>query len=195
MSQLKLITGAIALEGWRAARQHLYSLLVLTPLVLGMTYFGVGRMVEENAGLEPSPGLAVGLAVAAAAALLALAMSRASVELYHLRTPESLLDTLPVEAGAHLDAALLRRAARTAAVVGAALVGRTLVGGGSLTDMTLWAAAVLFVGVVALGEVLAALEWIHWWHRRERAHAAVGVLMFAACAWAGGLLLLLMLKP
>jgi hypothetical protein len=34
MTHLKLIAGAVALEGWRAARQHLYSLLVLTPLIL-----------------------------------------------------------------------------------------------------------------------------------------------------------------
>ncbi len=195
MSHLKLITGAIALEGWRAAREHLYSLLVLTPLVLGMTYFGVGRMVEENAALEPSPALALGLAVAAAGVLLALSLSRASVEIYHVRTPESLLDTLPVELGAHLDAALLRRVARTAAVGGAALVGRKLVGGGSFADASLWAALVLLVCVLALGEALAALEWIHWWHRRERAHALGGVLMFAACAWMGGLLLLLTVKP
>jgi hypothetical protein len=195
MTQLKLIVGAIALEGRRAAGEHLYSLLVLTPLVLGMTYFGVGRMVEENAALEPSPALAVGLAVAAAAALVALSMSRASAEIYHVRTPESLLDTLPVGPGAHLGAALLRRAARTAAVGGAALVGRSLVGGGTLVDASLWAAVVLFVCVMALGEALAALEWIHWWHRRERLHAAVGLAAFAACAWGGGLLLLLIVKP
>ncbi|MBA3242702.1 MAG: hypothetical protein H0T60_15865, partial [Acidobacteria bacterium] len=104
MTHLKLIVGAIALEGWRAAREHMYSLLVLTPLVLGMTCFGVGRMVEENAELQPTGAVALALAVGAAAALLALCMSRASVELYHLRTPESVLDTLPVPVSAHFDA-------------------------------------------------------------------------------------------
>ena len=195
MTYLKLIVGAIALEGWRAAREHIYSLLVLTPLVLGMTYFGVGRMVEENAELQPSGAVALALAVGAAAALLALCMSRASVELYHLRTPESVLDTLPVPVSAHFDAALLRRAARTTAVGAALLVGRTLVGGGALADFSRWAALVVLVGVLALGEVLAALEWIHWAHRRARAHAALGLVLLAACAWAGGLLLLLIVKP
>jgi hypothetical protein len=194
MNELKLIVGAVALEGRRAARQHLYSLLVLSPLVLGMTYFGVGRLVEENAELQPTPALALVLAVAAAASLLALCMSRASVELYHLRTPESLFDTLPVQTEVHLYAALLRRAARTAAVGGAALVGRTLVGG-TLWDAALWAALFVFVCVLALGEVLAALEWIHWGHRREGGQAALGVLALAASAAMGGLLMLSIVKP
>ena len=49
MHQLRLIAGAWALEGGRWARENLYALLVLGPLVLGMTYFGVGRMVREAA--------------------------------------------------------------------------------------------------------------------------------------------------
>ncbi|MGB8509979.1 MAG: hypothetical protein WCD76_16495, partial [Pyrinomonadaceae bacterium] len=100
-THLKLITGAVARDELRWARQHLYALLILSPLVLGMTYLGVGRLIAEHPELEPSANVAIVLSVLAAACLAALSMSRASVELYHLRAPESVFDTLPVSADTH----------------------------------------------------------------------------------------------
>src|SRR3712207_2857973 len=94
---LKLIVGAAARERVRWAREHLYSLLVLSPLVLGLTYFGVGRLVRTNEELVLSPEQSAALAILTAAGLLVLSMSRASAELYHARGPMSLFDTLPVE--------------------------------------------------------------------------------------------------
>jgi hypothetical protein len=193
VTHLKIIVRAGLLDGLRWARQNLYSLLILSPLVLGMTYFGVGRMVGD-AEWSPSARQVAALAVAAAACLLALSMSRAGMEIYHLRRPESLFDTLPVSADVHLLAALLRRAASTSAAGLAALVLRGLAGG-ALPEASLFVALSLFVCVMAAGEVLAALEWIHWGHRRERGHAAAAVLAFAACAGAGGLLLAQVLRP
>ncbi|HYE16482.1 MAG TPA: hypothetical protein VD968_18740, partial [Pyrinomonadaceae bacterium] len=193
MSHLRLMVGAGALEGRRWAREHLYSLLVLTPLVLGMTYLGVGRVVEDS-DWRPSDEVAAGLAVSAAACLLALGVSRAVAEIYHLRRPESLFDALPVSARAQLAAALVRRAARVSGAAAAAVVARTLAGGG-LWDARLPALLACFVAVTASGQALAAVQWVHWGHRRERAHAAVALLMFAACSVAAGLLLFVAVKP
>ncbi|HYH84945.1 MAG TPA: hypothetical protein VEX60_05635, partial [Pyrinomonadaceae bacterium] len=193
MTKLKLIVGAGLLDGLRWARQNLYALLVLAPLVLGMTYFGVGRMVRE-AEWSPSEAEALALAVVAAACLAALSLSRASMEIYHLRRPEVMLDALPVPADAQLLSALVRRAARTSAAALAALVLRGLAGGDVL-DASALAALALFVVLTAVGEVLAALEWIHWGHRRAHAHALVGVAAFVGVAAAGGLLLTEALRP
>jgi hypothetical protein len=193
-AHLKLILGAGLVEGARWAREHLYTLLVLSPLVLGMTYVGVGRMLGEEAGWRPSRAAAAALAAGACACLIALSMSRASVELYHLRRPETLFDALPVAADAHLYAALARRAARTAAAAVVALVARKLLGG-ELFDVWLVGECALFVALVAAGEVLAALEWIHWAHRREVGHALVALAALAACAGVAGLLLLLIVRP
>ena len=79
MHQLKLIAGAWLVEGGRWARENLYALAVLGPLVLGMTYFGVGRMVRE-AEWSPTEWQTLAACVAAAACLAALSLSRASVE-------------------------------------------------------------------------------------------------------------------
>ena len=64
---LQLILGASLLEGVRWVREHLYAVCVLGPLVLGMTYLGVGRALGEA---EWSPTAAEG------AALRALTRSR-----------------------------------------------------------------------------------------------------------------------
>ena len=193
MTQLRLIVGAWLVEDLRWARQNLYALLVLTPLVLGMTYFGVGRMVRE-ADWIPTDAQVLVACVVAAGCLLALSMSRAGLEIYHLRRPESVFDSLPVAAGVQLWAALLRRASRTCGVALAALVLRWLAGGDVL-DAWLFASLALLVSVLASGEVFAAVEWVHWSHRREGAHAALAVLVSSACAVWAGLLLAEVLRP
>lgn len=177
----------------RWARQNLYALLVLTPLVLGMTYFGVGRMVRE-AEWSPEDSQVLIACVVASASLLALSMSRAGLEIYHLRRPESVFDSLPVRAGVQLWAALLRRASRTLGVGTAALVLRWLAGG-DVWDAWALASLALAVCVLASGEVFAAVEWVHWSHKREKSHAAVALVVSAACALACGLLLSEVLRP
>lgn len=190
---MRLIVGAWLTEDLRWARQNLYALLVLTPLVLGMTYFGVGRMVRE-AGWSPTDAQVMVACVVAAACVLALGMSRAGLEIYHPRRPESVFDSLPVKAGVQLWAALLRRASRTCGVALAALALRWLAGG-DVWDAWALASLALVVCVLASGEVFAAVEWIHWSHRRERSHAALAVVVSAACAAACGLLLSEVLRP
>ncbi|MDT7808910.1 MAG: hypothetical protein QOJ70_2723 [Acidobacteriota bacterium] len=198
--------GAWLLDGARWARANLYALVVLTPLVLGMTYFGVGRMVRE-AEWSPTEAQTFAAAVVAAACLLALSLSRASVEIYHVRSPEWVLDALPVSAASQLAAALLQRAARTLAVGVAALALRWLAGGAA--DARSLASVLLLVCVLAAGEVLSALEWIHRAHMRTRRHVGVeaqgvfavmtqgllALLSFAASSFAGGLLLADVLRP
>src|SRR5215207_2779313 len=160
MTHLKLIVGAWLTEDLRWARQNLYALLVLTPLVLGMTYFGVGRMVRE-AGWSPTDAQVLVACVVAAASLLALSMSRAGLEIYHLRRPESVFDSLPVTACAQLWAALLLRVSRTLGVGTATLVLRWLAGG-ALWDAWALASLARAVCVLASGEDFAAVEWVHW---------------------------------
>ena len=79
MNHLKLIAGAAARERVRWAREHLYSLLILSPLVLGLTYFGVGRMVSTNEDVVLTPPWSAALAFVTAAGLILLSMSRASL--------------------------------------------------------------------------------------------------------------------
>lgn len=190
---MRLIVGAWLTEDLRWARQNLYALLVLTPLVLGMTYFGVGRMVRE-AEWSPADAQILVACVVAAACMLALSMSRAGLEIYHLRRAESVFDSLPVEARVQLRAALLHRASRTCGVAAAALVLRWLAGG-DVWDAWLFASLALTVCVLASGEVFAALEWVHWSHRREGGHAALAVVVAASCAASCGLLLAEVLRP
>ena len=194
MTHLKLIAGAAARERLRWAREHLYSLLILSPLVLGLTYFGVGRMVSTNEDIVLTPQATAALAFVTAAGLILLSMSRASAEVYHLRSPETLFDTLAVAADTHLYAALVERVARTSAVGAAALVARTVFGG-TLADAWLAPPLILFVVLVALAEVLAALVWVHWSRARKTWQAATALAALAACAFVAGLLLVAVVKP
>jgi hypothetical protein len=192
MQQLRLIAGAWVLEGVRWARENLYALLVLGPLVLGMTYFGVGRMLRD-AGWSPTEAQTLGAGVLAAACLVALSLSRASLEVYHVRRPEWILDALPVSKSTQLSAALLRRAAHACAAGAVALVLRWLAGGG--LGATVFASAVLLVCVLASGEVLSALVWVRWSHRRGVARAVAVAASVAACALAAGELLASVVRP
>jgi hypothetical protein len=192
MQQLRLIAGAWALEGGRWARENLYALLVLGPLVLGMTYFGVGRMVRE-AVWSPTEAQTLAAGVLAAACLVALSLSRASVEVYHVRRPEWVLDALPVSTGVQLSAALLRRAGRASAAGATALVLRWLAGGSF--GARVFASCALLVCVLASGEVLSALVWVRWSHRRGAARAVALTLTVAACAAAAGGLLASVVRP
>ena len=193
VNQLRLITGAWLTDGGRWARENLYVLAVLTPLVLGMTYFGVGRILR-GAEWVPTEAQTLVAAVAAAACLAALSLSRASVEVYHLRQPEWVLDALPVSAFVQAAAALARRAAHAAAVGASALALRWLAGG-EVFRARVFASAALLVCVLASGEVLAALGWVRWAHRRAPAQAAASLAAFAVCAVAAGLLLVDVVRP
>lgn len=181
MNKLGLIIGAGVRERWRWARQHLYAILILSPLVVGMTYATVARVAsyaEED--LRLSLAVALMLAALAQAVLVGLSLSRASAEVYHLRTPETFLDALPVAHSTHLHAALAGRIARTLAAGVVVLVARSLLSGdGGAFDVSLVPALALWVILTASAETLAALQWIHWGHTRERRQlfAAVAVLL------------------
>lgn len=192
MHQLKLIAGAWLLEGGRWARANLYALLVLGPLVLGMTYFGVGRMVRE-AAWSPTEAQTLAAGVLAAACLVALSLSRASVEVYHVRRPEWVLDALPVSMNVQLSAALARRAGHACAVGAVALVLRWLAGG--VFGATIFASAALLVCVLASGAVLSALVWVRWSHRRGAARALALVVSVVVCALVTGALLASVVRP
>ncbi|HEX7314825.1 MAG TPA: hypothetical protein VF297_12940 [Pyrinomonadaceae bacterium] len=192
MHQLRLIAGAWLLEGGRWARENLYALLVLGPLVLGMTYFGVGRMVRD-AAWSPTEAQTLVAGVLAAACLVALSLSRASVEVYHVRRPEWVLDALPVTLGAQLWAALARRAAHACAVGAVALVLRWLARGEFGVEV--FASAALLVCVLASGEVLSALVWVRWSHRRGARRALAVAASVAACALTAGELLASVVRP
>ena len=132
--------------------------------------------------------------MAASACLAALSLSRASVEVYHVRRPEWVLDALPVSASAQLSAVLVLRAARTLAAGAAALVLRWLAGG-ELWSARVFASVALLVAVLAAGEVLSALGWVRWSHRRVRAQGLASLAAFAICVLVAGLLLADVVRP
>ncbi|HYO64343.1 MAG TPA: hypothetical protein VER08_11980 [Pyrinomonadaceae bacterium] len=194
MRELSLVLGAALRDRARWAREHLYAILILSPLVVGMTYVTAARVATyAPEGVALTATTVVALATLAAAAVASLSLSRVSAEVYHLRRPESLHDALPVGKSTHLHAALLTRAARTAAVGAVALVARTLAGDRLGSDVV--APVALFVVVLALAEVLAALEWVHWGHRREWGQALAGLLMIVPALCIAGALLAAVVRP
>ncbi|HVF49613.1 MAG TPA: hypothetical protein VNA19_05980 [Pyrinomonadaceae bacterium] len=195
MNKLGLIIGAGVRERGRWARQHLYAILILSPLVVGMTYATVARVASyAEDDLRLSFGLALVLAALAEATLVGLSLSRASTEIYHLRTPETFLDALPVAHSTHLHAALAGRIARTLAAGAVVLVARSLFGGGTF-DLSLVAALALWVILTACLETLAALQWIHWGHTRERRQLLAAAAVLLPTVALAGMLLLRIVAP
>lgn len=129
MTKFSLIMQAAMRDKLRWARRHLYSILILSPLVVGMTYATLSR-VTSYAPEGWRPSLVAGLALGwlASACIVALSLSRASTEIFHLRTPEAFLDAMPISPATHFHTALATRLARTGVISLALLVARWLLG-------------------------------------------------------------------
>lgn len=192
--KLFLLASAELRDRWRWARQHLYALLVLAPLVLGMTYVTLARMASYDLALEtPSAPLRLLLAVLSVLALIALNLSRASREVYHLRQPAAFSEALPVERATHLSLALLARLGRTFAFALALLILRSLLRDDPLVVTALASPISLFLAImlITLAEVYAALNWIHWGHTRDKQVAGLAALLLLITAVVSASLLLL----
>ncbi|MFL6274113.1 MAG: hypothetical protein ACJ74G_02805 [Blastocatellia bacterium] len=192
MNQLRLLIGAALRSQLRWAGEHLYYWLVLGPLVIGFTTLTIARVVDNLSDWQPAPATLVAAAIAFEVALIALSLSRATAEIYHLRRPESYFDALPLESNTHLHAAITARAGRTLVVAVAAIVARRMAGGAWIEAASGLPLA-LFIFVTSLTEILAALNWIHWGHTRRKPVAAALLLLLPA-ALSGGLLLALIVR-
>lgn len=217
MTKFLLITQAGVRDTLRWARRHLYSILILSPMVVGMTYATVSRVTSYvPAGWQPSPVAGLACAWLVEACIVGLSLSRASTEIYHLRTPLSFLDAMPVKIVTHFHAALSMRLVRTSVVCLALVVARWLLhddGGGASVAATgnvptgdasngeafisfpLIIHLVLCVALTACGEVFAALHWIHWGHTREKGHAALALVALVPTIVLAGVFLLLVVSP
>lgn len=202
MRKLSLITGAGLRDKLRWARGRLYSILILSPLVAGMTYMTVARVASyAPAGWRPSLASGLALAFVAEVCIVGLSLSRAVAELYHLRRPESVTDALPVAASTHFHAALLVRLARTCVLSLIVLVARSLFDENETTtrfasvDSDVLMPLLLFTLLTAGGEVLAALHWIHGRHARKFADAALALTSLLPVFASAALFLLLAAFP
>jgi hypothetical protein len=188
VNKLRLLIGAALRSQLRWAGEHLYYWLVLGPVVVGFTTFTAARVVDNLSAWQPAPPGVIAAAIVFELALVALSLSRATAEIYHLRRPEAYFDALPIDRPTHLHAAMAARVGRTLVVAFAALVAHWMAGAG-LIDAANWLPLALFIFLTSLTEIFAALNWIHWGHVRQKASAAMALLLIFPAAVSGGLLL------
>jgi hypothetical protein len=190
-----LLIGASVLSQLRWAKQHVYTWLILTPIVLGMSYLSLSELGDNIAVWQPSPSMALLVAAAFALCLTGLSLSQATVELYHIRRPESIAEALPVAARTHLHAALASRTLRTSVMAALLLTSWLVIGEGELRASRRFPAIVLFIAVTALAGTFSALNWIHWNHTRNAAAALGATLITALSVALDGALLVQALRP
>src|SRR6185503_6216224 len=164
-------------------------------LVVGFTYFTVARVINNLPPLEPSPSVAVAFAALFEAVLIALSLSRASAEIYHLRRAESYFDALPVDTATHLRAAIITRLIRTSFVAVAALLAHSRASAGAVLDLNNLLPFIIFIILTSLAEVFAALNWIHWGHVKDKLAAFVAIAIVLITIVLGAALLALIIKP
>jgi hypothetical protein len=179
----------------RWAKQHIYTSLILTPVVLGMSYLTLSRLGENIAVWQPSRFMALFVAASFSLCLIGLSLSRATVELYHIRRPESYAEALPVPTRTHLHAALWSRIFRTTILALLLVTLWLLIGGGEMRASHRLPAIILFIIVTALAETFSALSWIHWSHIRKLGTAFGAAIIIAISLAFDGALLLNALKP
>ena len=160
-----------------------------------MTYFTAARVASDLPAWRPSLWLAVSLAAAFEIVLTGASLSRASIEIYHLRRPEAYFESLPVTASTHLNAALASRIARTIGAGIVILAARSLSAKSDLTNFWSLLPLALFILITALAEVFAGINWIHWSHIKDRRAAAFAVILLLSTSVVAGLLLALAFKP
>lgn len=162
MKDFLLLARATARNAARWATEHIYVLVILAPIVVGVTIWSVARLAAGAPAWPVSFRFQIVLALLVEISLILYGMSRAVAEIYHVRRPESLFDPLPVEAGVHLHVALVNRIVRTA-LVGAAAVtlARVVFSSASHVNLTLLVSVAFFVLLTALAQMFAALIWIH----------------------------------
>jgi hypothetical protein len=194
--KLFLLASAELRDRWRWARQHLYALLILSPLVLGMTYVTLWQAASYDLVLEPpSPVIQILLAILSVVAVIALNLSRASREIYHLRQPAIVAEALAIERATHLHMALLARLGRSLVFGLVLLVLRSLLSDEVAADFHALGALLLAIVLIALAEVYAALNWIHWGSTRDSRAAGLALFVLLISACVGGLLLVLFFNP
>jgi hypothetical protein len=195
VKKLALIVGASLREQMRWARQHLYTLLILTPIVLGLSYATVSRLASEAPSFQPTFIFSLIFSVGLLLCLIGLSLSRAASEIYHLRRPESVLDYLPVSRSTQIHVAWAKRILRTVALAILVLVVRVLTGVGKLLDAEIVLPLIIFTLVISLVEVVAALCWIHWSHVRNKVQAINSLVIVTVSGLIAGSLLLKLIRP
>lgn len=192
MKKVSLIIGASLRSQLRWARQHIYTWLILAPLVLGITYLTATRLAENLSTDDFSFTQMAIIGAALFLSLIGLSLSRASTELYHLRRPAFYFEALPVDANTHLHAALITRFGRTFVAGLVICVIKVILKEGIAVSLIL--PLILFVALTAVTEVFTALNWIHWSHKRNKAQAAFSFLLISLLSVNAGRLFALTLK-
>ena len=190
MTKLLLLIGASVRTRLRWASRHIYSWLILAPIVVGLGFATVAQVAGQVDPRTLSPFALLCLAAVFDLSVIGISLSRAAAEIYHVRRPESQFESLPIPHSTHLHAALIARLARTTivAMVVLAIISRFGAGVGSGFRNVLPVA--LFVLITSLAEVLAALNWIHWGHKRERLIAIGAALTVLSSAILSGFMLI-----
>lgn len=195
MSKLSLVVAAQARSQLRWAKQHLFHWAILTPIVLAGTYAIVSRVASNIGPLRPSVLAAAVVAVLVETLIIAIALSRACAELYHIRLPESGFEAMPLETSDHLHLTVITRLARTA-VTGTVLISLGSLFGEHRIGFVALPRVAAFTAVTAVAETWAALGWIHWQHKREWGPAALlFFLLLITVGLFGGPLVLLLMAP
>jgi hypothetical protein len=185
----RLLIGASLRSLLRWAREHIYSWLILAPVVLSITYFTIVRVSENLPQFQPSFQAAAIAFTIFCLGLFGFSLSRASAELYHVRRPESYFDSLALPPTTHFHAALAVRLTRTTLVAAAALITRAAFVGVDSILSTRFSPLLCFIAIVSLSEMFAALNWIHWGHTRTISVAFFAVVMMSFCGVLSGVVL------
>lgn len=166
-----LLLGATIRDSLRWAGRHIYALAVLMPLVLGMSYLTLAQATSYDLKLtEPTLFLQILLAAGFVLGTMAVSLSRASRELYHLRRPSGFTEALPFSRAGHLHFALCIRAGHTLLLCIALLLLHSVLSQERITGVSLLALAI-FCALMTVSETYAAINWIHRAHERNKLRA------------------------
>lgn len=181
VTDLLLILGAAARNELRWAKQHLYFLLVLGPIVVGFAVITLERAAAEIPPFQPGQYSFFAGAVVFYLALIAAGLSSTAAAIYHVRQPESIFESFPIAPTAHLSQAIVFRFVRAGAIVLAILLARWRWLGSPISGRVLFCGLLLTL-IISLTEVVCSLAWVHWNHLQHIRAALVGLVVVLTSA-------------
>ena len=157
-----LLIGARLRDDLRWAGKHIYSWLILPPIVVAFTYATVARSIHSAPVWNPSAGVRTVLSAVVILCLVGINLSRATAEIFYLRQPESIADPLPVNISTKLHVALVIRITRTLFFGLVVLALRYMLNSGVLALQSAILPVVALCCLLAVTEIHSAVNWVHW---------------------------------
>src|SRR5207244_3146191 len=139
----------------------------------------IARVIHSAPVWNPSIAIRMTLSAIAIICLVGINLSRTTAELFYLRQPESITDSLPVSTSTKLHVSLAVRIIRTLFVGLVFVSARYTLTGEKLSLQSGVFPVIALCCLLSVVELLSAMNWVHWNASKSNTCVLIAVVMLA----------------